>query len=83
MVAIKKKRERESQTCFLEKSNKPDTLLVRLIKEKKKKVGTHKQYFKKNTRYNSDAPDFKKLLIGYNEQKEYNQLPQNIKKKML
>ena len=46
MVAIKKKRERESQTCFLEKSNKPDTLLVRLIKEKKKKVGTHKQYLK-------------------------------------
>ena len=41
MAAIKK-----SQSCFLEKSNKTDKLLVRLMKKKKKKkiVGTQKEY---------------------------------------
>ena len=32
---------KKSQSCFLEKSNKTDKLLVRLIKKKKKKNSRH------------------------------------------
>lgn len=32
-----------------------------------------------NRGYNSDSPDLKKLLRRYNEQKGFNQMPQNAK----
>ena len=44
MAAVKK-----SLSCFLEKSNKTDKLLVRLMKKKKKKQQAHKKSTRSKT----------------------------------